>query len=63
MVCDLTWDLTKAVRYCSEKLSIIFSNILSWTQLSIMIINILKATKFFGYGDSLPIISDIERHL
>jgi hypothetical protein len=53
---------SKAVRYCSEKLSIIFSDILSWTDYQYRLSINWVPPIIFQYGDNLPRIIDIERH-
>jgi hypothetical protein len=53
---------TKAVRYCSEKLSITFSNISSWTNYRYRLSIFWEPLIIFRYGDDLPIIFYIERH-
>jgi hypothetical protein len=53
----------KAVRYCSEKLSIIFSDISSWTDYRYRLSIFWEPPIILRYGDNLPIIFHIERHL
>jgi hypothetical protein len=60
---DLGPKSGKAVQYSLNKLSINFSDILSWVRLSILIINISRATDYLLKCNNLPIIFDLDRHL
>jgi lysophospholipid hydrolase len=52
----------KAVRYCSEKLSIIFSDISSWIDYRYRLSIFWEPPIIFRFGNNLLIIFDIKRH-
>jgi hypothetical protein len=58
----IAFKTTKAVRYCSEKLSISFSVISSWTDYRYRLLIFWEPPIIFRYGNNLPIIFYIERH-